>query len=170
MNPTKNKFALLFLVILVCSSVQVFGLSSDRQKPMSIKSNQVYIDDKSGFSIYQGRVIVVQGTMKITAEKLTIVYDKNQRLKKIIAIGYPSTYTQRPDNKEHNVHAKANKMVYFALKDILVMTKNATIERGGGKIISPKIFYYLNEDRVDTGTSDKQKNQVNIIIDSNEKK
>lgn len=166
MNPKINSLLMLVPIFWLLGISIVFGLSTDRQKPMSIKSQRVYIDDKSGLSVYEGGVVVIQGSMKITAEKLTIVYGNNQRLKKIIAIGKPSTYKQRPDKKDQDIHAKANKMVYFALKDILVMTTNATIERGGGKINSTTIYYYLNEDRVDTGN---EKARVNIILDNKKK-
>ncbi len=151
------------------------GLGSDKLKPMNIKAKQVYIDDKSGFSEYNGNVILVQGTMKITADKLTIIYDAKQNLNKIIAIGNPSTYRQRPDNKKEDIQAKAQKMVYFAKKDLMVLTGKALMQQGSDKFTSNKIRYFLNKDRVETfdpskdNSKNKDTGRVNIILDPNKK-
>jgi len=170
MNPITNKVIsnlALFLFLFMSANTLCLALTTDRQKTMTFKSNKVYIDDKSGLSVYEGNVVVIQGSMKITADKLTVIYDAEQRLKKIIAEGQPSKFKQRPDNKDKDIEAIANKMVYFIKKDMLVLTNNALIKQGGNEFKSSKIFYHIKEDRVKTSRSkrDRTNGRVNIILD-----
>ncbi len=150
------------------------SLESDRSKIMRIRANSVTINDKSGVSKYSGRVVIVQGSMKITADRLKVIYDKNKQLEKIIAFGRPSTYKQRPNIRKKEVYARANRMDYFAKKNELLMRKNASFTQGVSVFKGHKIRYNIKTDYVEASSnkSSRQKSgsdskgRVNIIFDS----
>lgn len=169
------------------------SLSTDRSKPLTVNADKVEIDDQSGNSIYCGKVIVIQGTLRITGDKLTVTVDEKRKIKTIVAEGKPatpkklqkpdwcfypadktrkpivakgepSTYKQRPDNKKEDVVGEAWHMEFQAVKDLLIMTDKAQITHAGNKFQSARILYHVKQDLVDAGSASSQDGRVNIII------
>jgi lipopolysaccharide export system protein LptA len=127
------------------------ALTSDRNQPMKISADQVTIDDKAGRSVYTGHVVVVQGTLRVAADRLVVYTDKHHALQRLVATGRPVTYKQRPDGKQHDVHAKAARMEYFASRDQVVLTKDAQLRQGGNVFNSQRIVYNIKRDQVEAG-------------------
>lgn len=159
-NPKRQA---ILTAALVCLATAVPGvaraLSSDKQQPMKISADRVTIDDKRGVSVYQGHVIVVQGTLHVTAGQVTL-YTRKRVLQKLIATGQPATYRQRPDGKPRDVRASARRMEYFANKDQVVLTGNARFRQGADTFASKHIVYDLKHDRVAAGNGGR----VEIVI------
>lgn len=127
------------------------ALSSDRDQPLKISADQVTIDDKAGRSVYTGHVVVVQGTLRVTADRLVVYTDKRHTLQRLVATGQPVTYRQRPDGKRQDVHAKAARMEYLASRDQVVLTKDAQLRQGGNVFNSQRIVYNVKLDQVEAG-------------------
>ncbi len=130
--------------------LSAWALSSDRTKPMHIEADQVSIDDQKEVSVYRGHVIVTQGTLRITADTLT-VYSKQRQIDRMVAVGKPATYRQRPDNKDQDVHASARRMEYYARQDRVVLIDDARLLQGGNTFVSKRIDYNLRTDQVKAG-------------------
>jgi lipopolysaccharide export system protein LptA len=126
------------------------ALSADRQQPMHIEADRANIDDKQEVSVYGGNVIVTQGSMRVTSDKLTI-YTKQGRLQRLIAVGNPATYQQRPDNKDQDVKAKAQEMEYYAGRNTIILTNGAKLWQGANTFTSNRIVYNVASDQVDAG-------------------
>lgn len=134
---------LLMGVLLMLCSPYALALSTDSQQPMHVEADRADIDDVKGISIYTGNVVVTQGSMVIRAHKMTVHHPKKQ-LEKIIAEGTRAkraTYTQRPDGKDKNVNAEAQKMIYFADSEIVHLYTNAELWQGGDRFTGEKIIY-----------------------------
>ena len=54
------------------------GLQIDGDKPISIESNQLDVDDATGVATFSGNVQVVQGPTELRTGKLVVTYDKTQ--------------------------------------------------------------------------------------------
>ena len=139
-------------LLLACALAPAPGwaLTSDRTQPMHIEADNVEIDDQRGVSVYQGDVVVTQGTMRITAEILR-VFTSNGEIQRMIAEGAPATYKQRPDDKDEDVRARALTMEYFADRDTVVLTDQAHLWQGPNTFTSKRIVYDLTTDHVDAG-------------------
>jgi lipopolysaccharide export system protein LptA len=146
-----------------------FALSSDREKPMNVKADRVEINDRKGVSVYRGNVVIKQGTMRIEANKVTVIHTRAHKVKKLIASGKPTRFKQLPDNKTQYVHASANRMEYFAENDLLVMTDRARFKQGGNVFRSNKILYNVKADQVKAGVQHGG-GPVNIILEPRKKK
>jgi lipopolysaccharide export system protein LptA len=155
------KFPVLVLLAALLPA-QALALKSDRTKPVRITAQKALINEKTGVSTYTGNVIVIQGTLKITAHVLT-VYQKNRRLHRIVATGSPATFKQRPDNKPVDVRGRARNMEYLAHKDIVILKNRASLKQGGNTFRSNHIVYNLNTDQVKAAPG-VGKGRVNITI------
>ena len=159
MNKLRNQLILLALTALPVLS---WALSSDRQQPMLIEADRVELDDATGISIYRGRVKVVQGTLQLTGETMT-VHNKGNEVDRVIIEGTPATYQQRPDNKDQDVHAKALRMEYYTNPETIILLKQAEVEQQGDVLRSERIEYDMVKDQVSAGT-DQPDERVHITI------
>ena len=165
MNKLRNQLILLALTALPVLS---WALSSDRQQPMLIEADRVELDDATGISIYRGRVKVVQGTLQLTGETMT-VHNKGNEVDRVIIEGTPATYQQRPDNKDQDVHAKALRMEYYTNPEHIILLKQAEVEQQGDVLRSERIEYDVAKDQVSAGT-DQPDERVHITIQPKTKK
>jgi lipopolysaccharide export system protein LptA len=153
-------FVLLMAALLV--SAEGHGLSSDRDQPMNIEADRVELDDSTGISTYHGNVKVTQGTLVLTGDSMT-VYNKGDKVQKVIMLGKPATYRQRPDNKDKDVRAKALRMEYYTTPERIILLKQAEVEQEGDRLRSERIEYDVAKDKVNAGTNDP-KGRVRIVI------
>ena len=63
--------ALLLCTILSAAAV---ALPDDREKTISIESDSAERNEKTGLTVYQGNVIISQGSILIEADKITLHY------------------------------------------------------------------------------------------------
>ena len=159
MNKPPRPWILLILTALPTHS---WALSSDRQQPMMIEADRVELDDAKGISIYRGSVRVTQGTLILTGETMT-VRTKNNEIEKVIMVGKPATYQQRPDNKDEDVHATALRMEYYTNPERIILLKKAQVEQQGDVLRSERIEYDVAKDQVSAGT-DQPNERVQITI------
>lgn len=144
------------------------ALSSDRQQPLTIEADTVEIDDKSGVSVYQGNVVAVQGTLELKADTVTI-YSPGRELDKVVAVGNPARYKQRPDNKTEDVRARAQRMEYYADKGKLILLEGGHLWQGKDEFSGNRIEYDTRRDVVNASMSNTGKERVRIIMQPREK-
>jgi lipopolysaccharide export system protein LptA len=89
-------FILLGLLLLgLLLSAQSYALPEDREKPINLEADSASFDQNTGVSIYQGNVVVTQGTMYLAADKAT-VYLQGGEFQKMEAVGKPTQFRYQP--------------------------------------------------------------------------
>jgi lipopolysaccharide export system protein LptA len=119
---------LLFVLAILCSN-GTFALSTDREQPIQIEADKATIDNIKGIAIYEGNVIISQGSIQINAETMTINYSKSHDIEKAVATGKPARFQQRLDSGE-DIKAKAKEMEYNALRNMLHLKIDAELRKG----------------------------------------
>lgn len=150
-EPCRCILLLISAILLALTpATRALALGTDREQPMAVEADQANIDNKNEISTYIGNVIVTQGTLRITADKLT-VYSRNQSLEKMYATGKPATYQQRPDGKRKDVHGMGQRIEYFAETDTAIFIDDATLEQESNTFKSDRILYDVAQDKVNAG-------------------
>ncbi|WP_257282338.1 MULTISPECIES: lipopolysaccharide transport periplasmic protein LptA [unclassified Endozoicomonas] len=147
----------LMLGAMVMLPVMAQALPSDRQKPIEIESNTADIDNKKGISIYMGDVVMVQGTTRITGDKVT-VYSVRQEVKKIVAEGYKKRAyyeEQQPDN-QGILQAWGHTIDYQVAGDKIQLIKQAKLTRKGDTFTGERIDYDLSKQTVNAKGSENK--------------
>jgi len=121
---------LLFFGVLLPN--HAFALTSDREQPIQIEADKATIDNLKGIAIYQGKVIITQGSIRIDADKITLNYSKKNDIEKAVAEGQPARFKQRLDSGE-DIKANAKKMEYDAIKNMLYLKQDAELRKGRGE-------------------------------------
>ncbi|TNE78277.1 MAG: lipopolysaccharide transport periplasmic protein LptA, partial [Gammaproteobacteria bacterium] len=88
-------FRLLLMLLLALPAPLSFALPSDASQPIKIESDRAERNDKKGTTVYEGSVVIRQGTIKIRADKV-IVYTERNQVDRIVCIGKPAHYQQQP--------------------------------------------------------------------------
>ncbi|MCK5718338.1 MAG: lipopolysaccharide transport periplasmic protein LptA [Thiomargarita sp.] len=138
-------YKIILLLLLSFSTNYTLALSTDSSQAILIEADMASMDNIKRVAVYEGNVIIMQGSIRINAVKITLNYTKEQNLDKIIATGKPVYFSQQLDNKEI-VKAQAYKMEFHAAKNTIYLTKNAELykEKDGKNIYSskaPRIIY-----------------------------
>ena len=155
----------LALLILLLAHSSAWGLSSDREQPIHIEADKATLKEKDGISIYTGNVHLRQGTLNMRGEKMMVLLKDNQ-IEKIVLVGSPATYVQRPDNKDTDRHAEAEQIEYYTDNERMVLIENARIWQPGAEDFrSDHIVINLEKDTVDAGGgSNNKQGRVHITL------
>lgn len=148
-----NALRLLCLMVPWLCSGTVFALPSDQQQPIRISADSAMRDEQAGETRYEGNVVLIQGSLRITAEQLTLEHaDETTNL--IVATGNPATLEQTPELDSQPVRAQANTIEYRRSADRITLITNARIEQDGAVVMGAVIDYQITDQRVTASSGD----------------
>ena len=107
-----KKFLKHLAWLLAAAMTNAAALSTDREQPIEIEADTAEADDGRGVTIYTGDVVIVQGTMHINGDVVTIYFDGNQDITKVVAEGEPAKFKQQPDGSTDFQHAEAKTLEF----------------------------------------------------------
>lgn len=133
MNPEKNSkphkrtllIALLSLLPAAISHTS-YALDSDREQAIEISADRAELDEKNTSASYVGNVVLIQGTLKIIADSLSIQASSDGKVETVTAIGSLAEFSQQPDPKSAVLTARAKKIDYLVADEKIVLTGDAS--------------------------------------------
>lgn len=140
----------------------VMALEEDKNAPLSIKADQVFLNHRSGTNTYKGNVKLVQGTSELTADAISVSFDEADQVDKIVAKGIPACYKTLFDKEKPQVVAVASIMEYCPKKGTLVLQNNAKITEGENSFEGSHIEYNIHEKKVTSATA--KDGQIHIML------
>ena len=152
----------LFFFFLCLFMANALALKSDKEQPIDISADQLEIDDTKNISIYTGNVDLKQGSLHITADKITLYFNDDNELLHMLIIGSPAHLTQL--NEEHKLMTgRALKIKYDDQNALLILTGDAEFKSGKEFITSNFIKINTDDDAIQAGTN-QPKDRVHITI------
>jgi lipopolysaccharide export system protein LptA len=145
--------ALLAMVLLV----PAWAREGDRSAPATIEAGRAEIERPDGVHRYFGDVVFVQGTLRITGDEMT-VRAPNGTVQFAESIGDPATTRQQTDEGEI-VDAEASRIEYHADEQLVILTGDAVVTRGGERFTAGRIRYRTDTGRVVAGPSPEQEGE-----------
>lgn len=173
MHHRHNK---LFIGLLALLPSLALALPSDRDKPIDIEADHAQLDDQRGITQYKGRAILTQGTLRIEGDIITFYYDKNKKLKKVVAQGKLAKYQQVQKLGDEPVKAKALQMEYFSDDEKIHLLGQGFIWQNGSKFSGNRIEYDIARNIVNANANPvtignkvaRTQGRVHFIIDPND--
>jgi len=125
----QNELAALVLVIC-CLGVAGFAQAerADRNEPINLESDHMRVDDANKTSVFEGKVVMTQGTLSIRADKVTVRQDKDG-FQYGSAAGNPATFRQKRDGAEGYIQGEAERIEYNGKLDRVEFFKHARLLR-----------------------------------------
>lgn len=113
---------------------------ADRTKPVNLEADSVTLDDIKKVGVYQGNVVLVQGTLMMRADRIEVTQDDNG-VRNVIATGTPVSFRQKRDGVDEFVEAYAPRVEFDNLKGQLVLSGGARLRKGDDEIRGNLITY-----------------------------
>jgi len=155
---------LVFLTGLLLAAGGVRALPEDRLQAIEITADRAERNERSGFTLYSGTVVLVQGSLRIEADRLTIYHDRKSA-DRIVAMGEPARLQQRPARDKEIVTASARRIVYQKSREMVVLREAASIEQEGAIVNGESIRYFMAEQRVQADAkADDDDARVQVFI------
>jgi lipopolysaccharide export system protein LptA len=129
-----------FALALVCASGASLAERADRDKPVNIESDRMTADDAKQVAVFDGRVVLTQGTFILRADKLTVTQDKDG-FSLATAVGKPATFRQKRDGVDEWVDGEALRIEYDGKKDFIELFERARLTRDKDEVRGNYISY-----------------------------
>ncbi len=156
--------SLLLLFALGAAPHPSLALSTDSEQPIHIEADQADLDENRRVTIYQGSVVIVQGSMRIDADRVDFFYNEERGLDKAVALGNPARYEQMPDDSEDLVRARALRMEYYASKNLLYLLKDAKVTQSGDTVPGDRIIYNMDTNKARAERVEDDDERIRVII------
>jgi lipopolysaccharide export system protein LptA len=129
-------------------SAQSLALSSDRDQPAQIEADDTEINFKTGVRTLTNNVLVVQGSLRVKADKLVATYNKQGTLVKAVADGSLARFKQRPDDQPDDVEGWAKKILVDYPTNTITLIGKAALKQGATTATGNKIIYNMATDKL----------------------
>lgn len=136
---------LALLLALAAIACPAWAEKGDREKEIVVGADRLTADDANKTSTFDGSVVVTQGTMRMTAARVTVKEDA-QRHKLYVANGAPVTFRQKRDNVDEWVEGFAERAEFDDRNDVLKLFGNARVKSNQNEITGDFITYDMKRE------------------------
>jgi len=113
---------------------------ADREKPVHLEADRVAIDDAKQTALFEGNVVLTQGTMQIKGERMEVRQDRDG-FKYGITWGKPAYFRQKRDGYDEVIEGWASRIEYDGGAEKMQMFDNARLQRGQDEVRGNYISY-----------------------------
>ncbi len=158
----------LFALAAAFAALPAAAERADREKEIVTVADKWQLDDANKVTTFHGNVVVTQGTMRITAAKLTMREDA-QKNKFYVANGSPVTFRQKRDKVEEYVDGEAQRAEFDDRDDVLKLYDRARVKSGANQIAGEFISYDMRRELAEAsgaapGKAAAPESRVKVII------
>jgi lipopolysaccharide export system protein LptA len=145
MNLPNRRFRWALPLALVPSLVA--ALPEDRNQPIQLEASRGQIDQKTGVSVYEGNVVISQGSMRLNADVATI-HVKDGGFQRMEATGNPVNLRYRPTADKPEILGASQRVEYDVAGAKVIMSGNARLAQGQDVFTGDRVEYDLKSDVV----------------------
>jgi lipopolysaccharide export system protein LptA len=116
------------LGLSLCLVAPAHAERADRTKPINLESDSMRVDDVQKISVFEGKVVMTQGTLTIHADKITVRQDKEGH-QYGSASGNLATFRQKRDGADEYVEGEAERIEYDGKIDRVEFFSRARLKR-----------------------------------------
>ncbi len=160
MNPNN----LIILLSLLALPLTVSAKKGDGDQPIHVSADRVIINQQKQESTYSGDVVIIQGTMRLDADLVTI-YGTRDKAEKLVAFGRPAHYRQDPDNpQDGEISAHADQIEYITSSELVTLLGKANIQQKNDQFSGERIVYNARTEQVKADGNNQQE-RVKLVLE-----
>mgnify|MGYP000438886417 CR=1 FL=1 len=136
----------LRLYTLLCAALlatSAHAEKADRDKPINLEADTVTVDDIKKISVYQGNVVLSQGTLLLRADRVQVTQN-DQGIDKVSATGHPVAFRQKLDGSDEYIEGYADRIEYDGVSSQVDLIGQAQLRRGSDELHGAQISYNAN--------------------------
>lgn len=144
MNHRRAKRTLLAVAALAAPPLAL-ALPEDRSQPIRLEAGRGQLDQKTGVSVYEGNVVISQGSMRLTADTATI-YVKDNTFQRMDAAGSPATLRYQPAADKPEIQGQSKRVEYDVASGKVVLSGGVRVVQGQDTFNGERLEYDLKDD------------------------
>ncbi len=137
---------LILVLLCLLGATRAHALKEDREAPLNISARHVEVNEKTGAAVYRGNVVLVQGSLRIQAERLEVRSHRNKP-DVVLGFGHPLVVRQRQDQRNEQVEIRAARLEYRVRERRLDLYEQVSLHRGKDIFTAQAAHYDINEKR-----------------------
>lgn len=143
-----------------------YALPSDANQPIRLLADKATYSESTGVTSYSGNVTITQGTLKMSADNLTVNLTPSRDIASAVATGRPATIQQIVTQEKGLAKGQANRIDYNVKTGIVTLTGNAKLTQNGGSFSGNVIRYSLKVGDVEAtaGTTGGVSQRVELVF------
>ena len=143
---TRRSIGLLIFAML--TAVPALAAEPAASAPVHLRADRIEIDQKRGVSRYQGRVVLTQGTLRVTADRAE-ARGRQQTVEQVTAEGRPTTFRYRADGRPELIEGEARRAEYDVLTRQLTLTGAVEVRQGQDLLRAGIVHYDMQAETVE---------------------
>jgi lipopolysaccharide export system protein LptA len=152
------------LVFLACvSAIPAAAEKADRDRPVQIEADGVRFDDAKKIAVYEGNVLLSQGTFLLTAERIEVWQDE-KGFSGGYATGKPVRFRQKLEGKNEFAEGYADRIEHDAEKEIMKLMGNARLKQSDDDLRGNLIVYNTRTEVYEASGAGGETGRVRAII------
>ena len=113
---------------------------ADREKPVNLEADRVTIDDSKQTAVFEGNVLLTQGTLQIRGDRMEVRQDKDG-FRYGTTWGSPAYFRQKRDGFDEYIEGWAERVEYDSRAVTMQMFNRAQLKRGQDEVRGNYISY-----------------------------
>ncbi|MDR0440425.1 MAG: lipopolysaccharide transport periplasmic protein LptA [Candidatus Accumulibacter sp.] len=124
-------------------SFPVHAEKSDREKPINVEADRVSLDDIKKVQIFQGNVVMTQGTTQLRADKLVVTQDADgfQVGEATGGTNGLAHFRQKLDGKDEYIEGEAERIAHNTRREKTEFFRRAWVKSGQDEVRGHYISY-----------------------------
>ena len=141
MRPIRPAAVAAALAVLL--SFPAFAEKGDREKPINLEADRVSMDDINKVQVFEGNVVMTQGTIVLRTSKLVVTQDADGFQKGVATGGQNGLayFRQKRDGKDEYIEGEAERIVHDARSEKTEFFVRAWVKSGQDEVKGAYISY-----------------------------
>lgn len=156
----------LLFIILLFSGSDAFAqepVSNDFDMPISVKSDEQFVDAKLKTSVFEKNVVINQGSLAIIAEYVKVDAANGKGREVFTIKGTPASYTQTLADGS-SVNAKASTITYDIGTRTISLEGNAELVQNASTVKGDSIVFDMEKEQMRAQGNSGKDEQVETIF------
>ena len=132
------------LALVVCGWMLAVGTAraekADREKPVNLEADRVTVDDAKQIAVFEGSVVLTQGTLQIRGDRMEVRQDK-EGFRHGTTWGNLAYFRQKRDGVDEYIEGWAERIEYDGRAEKVQMFTRAMMKRGEDEVRGNYISY-----------------------------
>ncbi|MCV2218281.1 MULTISPECIES: lipopolysaccharide transport periplasmic protein LptA [unclassified Thauera] len=141
--PTLRSLVPLLFLALSAIARPALAESADRQQPVNIEADRMTVDDRNKVHVFEGNVVLTQGSLLIKGDKLVVTQDA-AGFQNGVATAEGSklaTFRQKREGTNEYVDGEAERIEYDSRNEKARLFNRARVTSGGDEVRGAYIEY-----------------------------
>lgn len=157
--------SLLAFAVAALLSGPATALDSDRQQPAQLVADRAEMNNATGVGIYTGNVVLTQGTLRMSADRMTVYTTPEGEIRRVVSEGDPATFRQLPEGQSEHVNARAPRMEYRLQAPASIdLTGGALLTQGKNQFAGEVVHYDVAKDVVTARGDGESQERIRITF------